>query len=70
MDYYIGLIGGGISCLLGIFLIHSITYQDNITTPAKVAFATESCKFGKWKTISKNTITCEDGTVYKYTLED
>ncbi len=39
-------------------------------TPSKVEFATERCKTGKWSTIDRNTITCEDGAVYKYYLED
>ncbi len=41
-----------------------------ITTPLKVEFATQSCKLGEWKTIDRNIITCEDGAVYKYDLED
>lgn len=45
----------------------SLAEQINLE---QVEFATESCKLGKWKTISKNTVTCEDGAVYKYTLED
>ncbi len=61
----------------GIFLAvmwYNIGYHVSssivITTPLKVEFATESCKLGKWKTIDRNTITCEDGAVYKYDLED
>lgn len=44
--------------------------SDHELSPSKVEFATERCKMGKWSTIDRNTITCEDGAVYKHDLED
>ena len=52
------------------FIGYAAGHKGVSTTPTKVEFAIESCKLGKWKTIDKNTITCEDGAVYKYDLED
>lgn len=52
------------------FIGHMDGSYGTAVTPLKAEFATESCKLGKWKTIDRNTITCEDGAVYKYDLED
>ncbi len=43
--------------------------KDTTITPEKVSFAESSCKLGKWKTIDKNVIICNDGAIYKYNLE-
>ena len=60
----------GLLIILAVFLLALIWYPDDkfMITPEDVDFAVSSCKEGKWKSIDKLNVICEDGATYKLKL--
>jgi len=42
--------------------------EDTKIFPEAVDFAVSNCKDGKWKSIDKKIVVCEDGATYKLKL--
>tara|TARA_R110001592_G_C13193009_1_gene753695 strand:- start:18651 stop:18851 length:201 start_codon:yes stop_codon:yes gene_type:complete len=42
--------------------------EDVKITPEAVSFAASNCKDGKWKSIDKKSVICEDGATYELKL--